>query len=76
MSSTRRSPGDDSRAPSKLVGTTTGVSTIDAFADTYEAASRWVAWTARRRWPDFAANDQIWALSVAAWWHGVVHRGS
>ncbi len=40
------------------------------WADTYRAARYWVAWTARRRWPDHAANDAIWALSVADWWHG------
>jgi hypothetical protein len=39
---------------------------------TYDCATRWVAWNARRRWPQFAANDEVWALSVAAWWHGAV----
>jgi hypothetical protein len=63
MPRTGRSPGDDSRAPSKQVGTTT--LTIDEFADTYDAARFWVEWNARRRWPDFPANDDVWAMSVA-----------
>lgn len=37
------------------------------FADAYAAALRWVAWNARRRWPDHPTNDDVWALSVAAW---------
>lgn len=51
-----------------------GVSTIPQVADTwpdvYASARRWVCWTARRRWPTFAANDDIWAASVADWWVG------
>lgn len=37
------------------------------WAETFEDAERWVEWTARRRWPDFVANDQIWAGSVTSW---------
>lgn len=37
------------------------------WAEVYEDAERWVCWTARRRWPLFAVNDQIWACSVADW---------
>lgn len=37
------------------------------WAEVYADAERWVCWTARRRWPVFAVNDQIWACSVADW---------
>jgi hypothetical protein len=40
------------------------------WADTFECAQLWVAWNGRRRWPAFAYNDDLWALSVAAWHHG------
>lgn len=40
---------------------------VPSWGDVYEDAERWVTWTARRRWPDFAANDTIWAASVADW---------
>lgn len=47
------------------------------WSETYDAARRWVAWNARRRWPMYAANDDVWALSVTAWHHNgaVVGRG-
>lgn len=37
------------------------------WAATEECAREWVAWTARRRWPEFAVNDDIWAASVTGW---------
>lgn len=42
----------------------------DPWAETYADAERWVSWTARRRWPTFAVNDQVWAMSVTDWYHG------
>lgn len=50
------------------VGETT-TSVIDPWAETYRDARRWVAWTARRRWPGFPCNDDLWAASAADWWH-------
>jgi hypothetical protein len=45
--------------------------------DTYAAAREWVRLNGRRRWPDFAVNDSVWALSIASWWlgDGTVRRG-
>jgi hypothetical protein len=40
---------------------------VTEWADTYEDARRWVAWTARRRWPTYPVNDDIWAMSVTSW---------
>lgn len=37
------------------------------WAEVYEDAERWVRWSARRRWPNFGANTQVWACSVASW---------
>lgn len=42
----------------------------DTWPEVYRAASLWVATVARRRWPAFATNDDIWAASVADWWVG------
>lgn len=64
---TRRSPGDHSRASSQVIPPTSF--SVTDWADTYESAERWVAWNARRRWPAFAVNDEVWALSVTAWQH-------
>lgn len=47
----------------------------ELWACTYDSARLWVKWSARRQWPQFAANDDVWALSVASWWHGAVGRG-
>jgi hypothetical protein len=51
--------------------------TVDAWSDTYTSARDWVELNARRRWPDFPCNDEIWAMSVTAWWlgDGRVRRG-
>lgn len=51
--------------------------TAAEWSEAYTCARRWVAWSARRRWPDYACNDEVWAMSVAAWWHNgaVVRRG-
>lgn len=43
---------------------------VTDWAETYRAARCWVRWTARRRWPDFPCNDEIWAASVADWARG------
>lgn len=69
MPETRNRPGDDSGAASQQVGETEA-SVTDPWADTYRDARRWVAWNARRRWPDFPCNDDIWAASATSWWHG------
>lgn len=45
-------------------------SSVTEWSAAYADARRWVAWTARRRWPAFPCNDDIWAASVADW-----HRG-
>lgn len=51
-------------------GEAVSTSVTDPWADTYHDAQRWVAWTARRRWPDFPTNDDVWAASAASWWLG------
>lgn len=40
---------------------------VPAWTEVYEDAERWVSWNARRRWPAYLVNDQIWAMSVADW---------
>jgi hypothetical protein len=40
---------------------------VAEWADVFEDAERWVHWSARRRWPEFTVNDEIWACSVTAW---------
>jgi len=40
---------------------------VPTWADTFADAERWVSWAARRRWPTFGVNDQIWASSVTSW---------
>lgn len=43
---------------------------VDPWPAAYETARYWVRWTARRRWPRYAANDDVWAMSAASWWVG------
>ena len=40
---------------------------VAEWADVYESAELWVSWNARRQWPTFTCNDQIWACSVTSW---------
>jgi hypothetical protein len=40
---------------------------IATWADTYAEAQRWVRWNARRRWPAFPCNNDVWAASVTDW---------
>lgn len=47
--------------------TNSTTASIATWAEAYESAELWVTWNARRRWPLFAVNDQIWACSVADW---------
>jgi hypothetical protein len=58
-----RGGGPDSRPDA----TNSTVAIVPTWAEVYEDAERWVEWTARRRWPAFAVNDQIWAGSVTSW---------
>jgi hypothetical protein len=53
--------------PTGRPDTNSPAATVATWADVYDSAERWVEWTARRRWPVFAVNDQIWACSVADW---------
>jgi hypothetical protein len=43
---------------------------VDAWHDAYVSALRWVMWTGRKRWPDAATNDLVWAMSITEWWLG------
>jgi hypothetical protein len=64
------------KAPARTAATAVNNSRLPRDDDPYDAARLWVAWTARRRWPDYPANDDVWAVSVASWWgDGVVRRG-
>lgn len=64
-------PRDDQSRKAGSVEAAASTSTkVTDWAETYTAARRWVEWNARRRWPDYAANDDVWALSAAAWWYG------
>jgi hypothetical protein len=37
------------------------------WASAYSGAESWIRDVGRPRWPDFAANDEIWACSIADW---------
>ncbi len=50
--------------------TSLDATTVPTWSDTFTAAQTWIRWTARRRWPHFPANDDVWALSITAWEHG------
>lgn len=40
---------------------------VAQWAQVYDCAQLWVAWNARRRWPDFTVNNEVWAMSVTGW---------
>ena len=61
-------PDDKRRGPGKgRPDITSTAPIVTDWSDIFADAERWVCWTARRRWPAFAVNDQIWACSVADW---------
>lgn len=33
----------------------------------YAEALDWVKTVGRKRWPHFPCNDELWAVSIAAW---------
>jgi hypothetical protein len=39
----------------------------DAWADVYASATAWINAVAQPRWPEFAVNDAVWAVSIADW---------
>jgi hypothetical protein len=59
--------GDDRHSRPDANTNTDALTMLAAWPEVYDSAERWVEWTARRRWPNFGANDQIWASSVASW---------
>ncbi|WP_433361948.1 hypothetical protein ACQPZX_29435 [Actinoplanes sp. CA-142083] len=58
-------PGRRSETGAKQAGPADA--SVLTWAEVYDDAERWISWTARRRWPDFAVNDQVWACSITAW---------
>lgn len=61
------SPEEERSGPPQAAPTTITSARIPTWGEVYECAELWVCWTARRRWPTFAVNDQIWASSVTDW---------
>lgn len=47
--------------------TNSTVAIVPTWAEVFEDAERWVTWNGRRRWPNVALNDQVWAVSIADW---------
>jgi hypothetical protein len=69
MSGQREGPAT-TPGPHKITPSTALLpASVTDWSDTFECAQLWVSWTGRRRWPTFAYNDDLWALSVAAWEH-------
>lgn len=42
---------------------------IPTWGETYADALNWIEWSGRRHWPTYPVNNELWAASIADWYH-------